>query len=157
VTTVSFFISISVKHVSNLTSHHKEIIFSLRFLTIDFNLSVPICGLASYAISFGAQALMSSSKIYFVLGSFTHVYSFPSENVPAQPSPNCTFEFTFNFPVCKNFSTSWARVSTSTHLSIKSGFSHAVASISAANSPLGQLPTTTGRCNTKLGSTDFIS
>ena len=31
------------------------------------------------------------------------MFSFPSENVPAPPSPNCTFEYLSSFPVLKKY------------------------------------------------------
>jgi hypothetical protein len=79
---------ISVRQVSNLTSHHKATIFFLSCFTTHLSLSVPICGFALYIISLGAHANINSSNIYFDLGSFTPVYNFQSENVPAHHSPN---------------------------------------------------------------------
>ena len=56
------------------------------------------------------------------MGSFfTDVLSFPSENVPAPPSPNWTFESGTRIPVFQKFSTSLFRLSTLLPLSITIG------------------------------------
>ena len=50
------------------------------------------------------------------------VVSFPSENVPAPPSPNCTFDEVFNLPVCLNISTDFFLFSTLSPCSTTMGF-----------------------------------
>ena len=79
-------------------------------------------------------------------GSLMPLLSLPSEKVPAPPSPNCTLLVGSKTPPAQNFSTSAVRASTSRPRSSTSGRSPAWASRSAANSPAGPMPATTGRC-----------
>ena len=46
-----------------------------------------------------------TSKTLVILKSFIPVVSFPSENVPAPPSPNCTLLLSQNFASSQNFCT----------------------------------------------------
>ena len=73
-------------------------------------------------------------------------FSLPSENAPAPPSPNCTLLAGFSAPPRQNDSTSSARASTGLPRSTTTGASPARASLSAANSPAGPMPTTSGEC-----------
>ena len=70
------------------TSPPNEMIFSRIFLTILRNKSVPTCGWAIYKISSGAPASTKASNTLRPRKSLTRVVNFPSENVPAPPSPN---------------------------------------------------------------------
>ena len=72
------------------------------------------------------------------------VVSFPSEKVPAPPSPNCTLEDWESAPVRQKCSTSAVRSSTSRPRSSTMGGRPARARVRAANSPAGPIPTTTG-------------
>ena len=143
----------------NLTSPPNLIISFLIFLTTPFNKSVPTCGFPEYIISSGAPAFTSSSKTYPHLLSFILVVSLPSENAPAPPSPNCTFDsrFSLQFPI-QNSSTVFVLESTSSPLSITIGLYPYWASLNAENIPAGPNPTTTGLCsNTTLPDSTLIS
>lgn len=48
-------------------------------------------GFACQRISSGAPAWTNASSTWRICGLFVPVVSLPSENVPAPPSPNCTF------------------------------------------------------------------
>ena len=76
----------------------------------------------------------------------TPVFSFPSENVPAPPSPNCTLHSGSSVPVFQNSSTAACRALASCPRSSTSGRSPAMLSTSAANIPAGPNPTITGLC-----------
>ena len=52
------------------------------------------------------ETKVSSTKRFRPTGSLTRVFSLPSENVPAPPSPNCTLDFVLRIPVSQNSSTS---------------------------------------------------
>ena len=136
-------ISRSVRQVSNLTVPPNLIISLRRFFTTSRRLSVPTCGVPLQAIFSGAPALISSVKIYLERGSFMRVYNFPSEKVPAPPSPNWMFDFGLKVLFWENASTSLILASTSLPLSIRSGLSPALANRRVANRPHGPLPTTT--------------
>ena len=86
--------------VSKKTSPPRKQISSVRFVTTSLSTSVPTCGLDEDRISSLAPALTNVSRMKRILpsGSFTPVFSFPSENVPAPPSPNCIFEFSLSTP-----------------------------------------------------------
>ena len=85
----------SVTFASKRTSPPRDLISSLIPATTFLKRSVPICGLFSYKISSGAPCSTKVSKTNLFLPnlSFTMVFSFPSENVPAPPSPNCTLDY----------------------------------------------------------------
>ena len=104
-----FSISKSVALVLNKTCPPFEIIYSLIFLTIFLKLSVPIWGFAVYKISFGAPNLTNSSNTFleYILAELP-VFSFPSENVPAPPSPNWIFDTVENFLLLAKSSTSFS-------------------------------------------------
>ena len=53
--------------------------------------SVPMCGLASTRMSAGAPASTKASSTWRIWGDLIPVFSLPSENVPAPPSPNWMF------------------------------------------------------------------
>ena len=114
------------------------------FFTIFTKLSVPICGLAVYNISSGAPNLTNSSNTFLEYILELPVFNFPSENVPAPPSPNCIFEFGLNFLFLVNSSTSFILSSTHFPLSNIIGFIPFSINISPANNPAGPAPTITG-------------
>ena len=72
------------------------------------------------------------------------VVNFPSENVPAPPSPNCTFEKGFNCLSCRKPSTSCFLSSTVFPCSIIIGDIPCCTSVKAENKPAGPAPTMTG-------------
>lgn len=76
--------------------------------------------------------------------SFVPVLSFPSENVPAPPSPNCTFEFTLSMPVLQKDFTSFCLSSTLLPRSIIIGQAPDCAKINPQKSPQGPAPIITG-------------
>ena len=71
--------------------------FRIIFFTIFTKLSVPICGFAVYKISFGAPNFTNSSNTFLENTLEFPVFNFPSEKVPAPPSPNCIFDDVLNF------------------------------------------------------------
>ena len=105
----------SVTFASKRTSPPRDLISSLIPATTFLKRSVPICGLFSYKISSGAPCSTKVSKTNLFLPnlSFTKVFSFPSENVPAPPSPNCTLDSEFSSPLSQKCSTSFIRFVTS--------------------------------------------
>ena len=143
--TMPFSEKISVTLEKKRTSPPKDMIFCRISFTTPRSKSVPMWGLLSYKISFGAPAATNSSSTFRHLGSLMRVVSFPSENVPAPPSPNWTLLSTSSTPVCQNLSTASFRLSTSPPRSSTMGFKPICAKRSAANIPAGPKPTTTGR------------
>ena len=141
-----FWITKSVTFASKRTSPPRDLISSLIPATTFLKRSVPICGLFSYKISSGAPCSTKVSKTNLFLPnlSFTKVFNFPSENVPAPPSPNCTLDSEFSSPLSQKCSTSFIRFVTSFPRSKTIGCNPALASISAANRPAGPIPITTG-------------
>ena len=109
-------------------------------------MSVPTWGLWEYNISSGEPKLTNSSNTFLHLISFILVVSFPSEKVPAPPSPNCTFELFLNFLLFQKSFISFVLLSTSSPLSSIIGLNPLWASTKAANKPAGPLPTITGLC-----------
>ena len=90
--------------------------------------------------------MTNSSKTLAVYLSFLMpVISLPSENVPAPPSPNCTFVSGASSPVAQNFCTAFCRSCTAAPRSSTIGRSPASARHSAAIIPAGPEPATTGR------------
>ena len=85
-------------------------------------LSVPICGFDRYNISSGAPNVTNSFNTFLQKGLLIPVVSFPSEKVPAPPSPNCTLDDVFNLPVFLNVSTLFFLFSTLSPCSIMIGF-----------------------------------
>ena len=79
------------------------------------------------------------------VGSLIAVFNLPSENVPAPPSPNWTFDSVLSAPPCQNASTSFLRCSILSPRSNTIGRSPASASFNAANIPAGPKPIMTGR------------
>lgn len=77
--------------------------------------------------------------------SFVPVFSLPSENVPAPPSPNCTLHSLSSARSCQKRCTAFCRSSTAPPRSTTIGRSPARASRRPANIPAGPKPTTTGR------------
>ena len=77
--------------------------------------------------------------------SCIEVLSLPSENVPAPPSPNCTFDRGLSFPPCQKEFTAFMRSSTFCPLSSIRGLRPACDSIRAQKRPAGPLPTIRGR------------
>ena len=103
-----------------------------------------MCGLFIYEISSGAPNLtnVSITSLHSELCKF--VVSFPSEKVPAPPSPNCTFEQVFNIRSFKNNSTSFCLSSTVLPCSTIIGLTPFSIRVSAQNSPAGPAPIITG-------------
>ena len=106
------------------TSPPISIIKSRIPTTTCFKISVPICGLLSYKMCAGApnSVKIRSTSLFLPYLSFTSVLSFPSEKVPAPPSPNCTLDSGLRLPPCQYASTSFERVSTSKPRSSKIGW-----------------------------------
>ena len=106
--------------------------------------SVPTCGFASLT-SPGIPA--NSAKVdttWSTRGSPIRVVSFPSENVPAPPSPNWALLSGSRVPSRQNRATSSPRSSTGRPRSSTTGGAPNRASVRAANNPAGPAPTTTG-------------
>ena len=105
--------------VSNRTSPPRHSISFRIEETIPIKASVPTWGLLSYKISSFApfSTKVSRTKRERPSLSFTSVFNFPSEKVPAPPSPNCALEFGFKMPSVHNFSTVFIRFSTASPLS----------------------------------------
>ena len=114
------------------------------FATIFTKLSVPMCGLFIYEISSGAPNLTNVSITSLHNGLCKFVVSFPSEKVPAPPSPNCTFEQVFNIRSFKNNSTSFCLSSTVLPCSTIIGLTPFSIRVSAQNNPAGPAPIITG-------------
>ena len=93
-----------------------------------------------------APASINSSYTFETRMFFMRVVSFPSEKVPAPPSPNCTLDDSKSFPLVKNSLISLVRCSTAWPRSIMIGFSPASAKIRPAYIPLGPNPTIIGLC-----------
>ena len=100
-----FRVSKSTNLVLNINLPPLEMINSLRFLIIFIKLSVPMWGFVKYKICSGAPKFTNSCRTFLQYGELIPLVSFPSEKVPAPPSPNCTFEYVFNFPVLIKVST----------------------------------------------------
>ena len=128
----------------NRTSQPSSSSSSRRLLTTWRKISVPMWGLWDQRTSSGAPAEISVSSTAEIRGSWVPVVSFPSEKVPAPPSPNCTLLEAFKSPVSQNRSTSRVRVSTSWPRSSTMQGSPFRARYRAANRPAGPIPTTTG-------------
>lgn len=108
-------------------------------------LSVPICGFEVYKISLGAPNLTNSSNTFleYIFAEFP-VFSFPSENVPAPPSPNCIFELVLNSLFFMNSSISFILSSICFPRSNIIGFIPLSTSVNPANKPAGPAPIITG-------------
>ena len=78
-------------------------------------------------------------------GSLIWLYSLPSEKVPAPPSPNCTLDSGFSTERRHKPQVSLVRSRTTLPRSRMIGRNPICARISAANSPHGPAPITTGR------------
>ena len=85
------------------------------------------------------------------------VVSFPSENVPAPPSPNWTLELVSSSPVFQKCSTSRVLSSTLRPRSNTTGRAPASASMRAANMPHGPKPTMTGRSFSSAAHAVFVT
>ncbi len=107
--------------------------------------SVPMCGFDAYRISGGAPKSTKRWSTQPQFASFTLVVSFPSEKVPAPPSPNCTLLSAQSSPRRQKRETSFARRSTSRPRSRILAVRPYSASLSAAKSPAGPMPTMTMR------------
>ena len=108
------------------------------------SLSVPTWGFCCHATSGGAPCESSVCFTKAHKGSWMRVVSLPSENVPAPPSPNWMFASGCKTPVCSKAFTAAARFSMAGPRSSTRGAKPACASTSAANSPAGPSPHTTG-------------
>ena len=91
-----------------------------------------------------ASARISRTFLLRPDGSFTNVLSFPSEKVPAPPSPNWTFDSGLSSPPRQKASTFCVLESTSSPRSRIRGEKPALASIRPQNMPAGPNPTITG-------------
>ncbi len=87
--------------------------------------SVPMCGFACQRISSGAPMPTNQRSTWRAIGFLMFVVSFPSENVPAPPSPNWMFVCGSRSPPAANASTAARRSSTSPPRSSTSGRSPA--------------------------------
>ncbi len=143
-----FWISKSVTCASKRTSPPRRRISFLIFLMTSLRRSVPMCGLFSHRISSGApnSTKVFNTNVFLPVASFTAVFSFPSEKVPAPPSPNWILLRSSSCPVCQNVSTISCLRSTSMPLSKRIGAKPVLARESAQKSPAGPMPITTGRC-----------
>ena len=79
-----------------------------------------------------------------IYSELTPVVNFPSENVPAPPSPNCTLHSSFNLPVVLYSSTYFWRSSTHEPCSIMIGLYPLSINVKAQNNPAGPAPTIIG-------------
>ena len=131
--------------VEKRTSPPIASIFCRRWETTSRRRSVPICGLARYAISAGAPCSTSTRSTLAARGSLMRVVSFPSENVPAPPSPNMTLLSGSNAPPLQKRCTSAVRSDTGLPRSTTSGWYPCCARQYAANSPAGPNPATSMR------------
>ena len=93
---------------------------------------------------------VSSTRRFLPEGSFTDVFSLPSEKVPAPPSPNCTLLLGLSMPLSQNFCTSQVLFSTRLPRSITIGRKPASANIYAQNRPAGPAPAITGRLSSGI-------
>ena len=81
------------------------------FFIVALSTSVPICGFDATVISSGAPKRASVLITSSARSSFMRVVSFPSENVPAPPSPNIMLLCSLSSPPLKKHSTSLFRLS----------------------------------------------
>lgn len=93
----------------------------------------------------GSAKLRKISSTSLFSGLFVCVFSFPSENVPAPPSPNCTLQSAFNILFSKKLRLDTTRSSTFPPRSITVGRIPARIRRIAQNNPAGPLPTTIAR------------
>ena len=108
-------------------------------------MSLPMCGLFSQRISSGAPKRANVSSTSRLRGSFVCVFSFPSENVPAPPSPNWMLHSSSRTLDLKKCSQDKTRSSTVPPLSTNTGRMPPRSRRKAQKSPAGPLPTTTTR------------
>ena len=106
--------------------------------------SVPTWGFASYVTERGAPWLANSRRTCAIRLSCVPVLSFPSENVPAPPSPNWTLHSVSSAPPLLKAATLAVRASASRPRSRTMGRSPARASVRAQNIPAGPKPAMTG-------------
>ena len=97
-----------------------------------------------YMISFGAPNFTNSSNTFPEKTDVFPVVNFPSEKVPAPPSPNCMFVLVFNTPLSIKLFTSSILFSTFDPCSIIIGSIPLSTSVIAVKSPAGPAPTITG-------------
>ena len=112
--TLPFSVSSFVIFVPNRTSPPWARMVCRMCFTTFTRISVPICGFPSYKMDAGAPAstkIRSTSRFLPSL-SFTSVFSFPSEKVPAPPSPNCALHSVSSTPSSQKDSTALHRSST---------------------------------------------
>ena len=121
--------------------------------TIDTSRKVPMCGLLTYRISSGAPAATNSSSTLrpWCCLSLIWLYSLPSENVPAPPSPNCTLDSGSSTLRRHRPKVSTVRSRTALPRSRMIGLKPICASTSPANRPQGPMPTTSGRSGNRAG------
>ena len=118
-----------------------------KFSTTFTSLKVPMCGCASNKMSSGAPALTNSCITLRPKwrGSLIWLYSLPSENVPAPPSPNCTLLSGCKLCLRHKSQVSLVRSRTGLPRSSTMGLKPICAKTNAAKIPHGPKPTTTGR------------
>ena len=98
-----------------------------------------------YIISSPAPASAKVSITNLILGSLMPLVSFPSENVPAPPSPKRMLDSSLRMPLFLKDSTSLTRSDIPFPRSMTIGLYPFFASSRAANMPHGPNPTITGR------------
>ena len=115
--------SISTNFVLKRTSPPRLSISFLMLRTISTRRSVPICGFASYVMLSSAPCSTKISRTLLIrpYTSLTCVFSFPSEKVPAPPSPNCALDSGLSFPPFQNESTDFILSSTASPRSTTTG------------------------------------
>ena len=123
----------------------RERICRLRFPTTSARTSVPTWGMASQRMRCCAPKPANRRSTYAAAEPPTPVFSFPSEKVPAPPSPNCTLHSVSRMPFSRNRRTFSRRCSTGRPRSKTSGRRPASASARAMNMPAGPKPATSGR------------
>ena len=135
----------SFKSVWKRTSPPLARIYSRMFFTMVFKLSLPICGFCNHKISSGAPNCTNVFNTSPFNALCVCVLSFPSEKVPAPPSPNCTLLFLSSTRVWIKLCTLFSRSSTLAPRSITIGVMPRCNRRRAQNSPAGPLPTINAR------------
>ena len=139
---IPFLIVKSSRQVLNLTLPPSLKISFRMFFIILGKLSLPKCGLFKYKISFGAPKDTNSDKTSLTNSPPLFVFNFPSEKVPAPPSPNWILEFSSKILVLIKSLTDFCLSSTDLPLSIKSTIKPFLNKFKAQNKPQGPAPTT---------------
>ena len=140
-----------VSFVLNATVPPASSIILTMLVTTVGRTSLPTWGFASHKIFFCAPALTKVSRIKRWEALLVPVLSFPSENVPAPPSPNWMLLSRSSWPVWLWCSTAAVLLVASSPRSMSRGLRPALASVSAQNRPAHPAPTTTGRFSEGAG------